>query len=65
MKEQIVSLKVAKLANKGGFDWEVNHYYGDDELKSMPIFYNWNSKEEQELWYAQLNSAPSQSLLQM
>lgn len=64
MREQIVNLKVAKLANKAGFDWEVNHYYGDDELKSMPIYYNWNSKEEQKLWHIQLNSAASQSSLQ-
>lgn len=65
MKERIVNLKVAKIANKVGFDWEVDHYYGDDELKSMPIYYNWNSKEEQKLWNIQLNSAPSQSLMQM
>ncbi len=64
MKEEIVSLEVAKLAKGKEFDWKVVDHYRDNELIHNSALYNFNDPEEQAMWNIQLSSAPTQSLLQ-
>lgn len=64
MKEQIINLETAKLAKEKGFDLKVIKHYKGDELIYNGSLYNFNNPEEQSQWNIELNSAPTQSLLQ-
>lgn len=64
MEEQYISLETAKLAKEKGFDWDVIKHWKGNKFIYNGKPYNFNNPKEQELWNIELNSAPTQSLLQ-
>src|SRR5690242_6538201 len=64
MKDELIKLETAKLAKEKGFDCKVSDHYKGIDLINNGLPYNFNNPKEQELWSLELNSAPTQSLLQ-
>jgi len=64
MKEQIVSIEVAKMAKEIGFNWGTTSHYKGEKLINNGVPYNLNNKRVQRKWKIEMTSAPTQSLLQ-